>query len=135
MEYWTEQEKQDLFKLLETADPFPCVLSHTGPHHINKKLFESENPDSEKFTDEVAFLNDEIHDRIKFSYWLCGHWHRDEFYLTDVADYFHEYHYLYRKTAALVLEGDIFKVYTEKQYEFIKRRAFPFWEPTTPQHE
>ena len=119
MEYWTEQEKRDLFKLLETKNQFSYVLSHTGPHHINKILFESTNPESEKFTDEVAFLNDEIHNRIEFYEWLCGHWHRDEFYCDEKTE--RGYHYLYRETKVLVLEGDIMQMYEENQYEIIKK--------------
>jgi len=115
-EYWTEQEKRDLFKLLETENHFDCVISHTGPHHINKKLFESTNPDSEKFTDEVAFLNDEIHDRIRFCEWLCGHWHRDELYRDEKTG--HGYHYLYRKTKVLVSDGDLMCIEEEYGYKF-----------------
>ena len=119
MEYWTEQEKRDLFKLLETENYFTFVISHTGPHHINKKLFESENPDSEKLADEVAFLNDEIHNKIDFCAWLCGHWHHDEIYDDEKAE--RDYHYLYRKTKVLVLNDDVMTIYEENQYEFLKK--------------
>ncbi len=54
-EYWTEEEKWDLFNLLRTDKAFDCVVSHTGPHHINRKLFSPENFDPDKFADEVAF--------------------------------------------------------------------------------
>jgi hypothetical protein len=119
MEYWTEQEKQDLFKSLETENCFAYVISHTGPHHINKKLFEHENPDSEKLKDEVAFLNDEVHNRIHFCEWLCGHWHRDEYHWDEEAK--HGYHYLYRETKVLVLEDGAMTIYRETQYEFLKK--------------
>jgi hypothetical protein len=121
MEYWTEQEKQDLFKLLETKNYFTFVISHTGPHHINKKLFEHIKPDPVKFTDEVAFLNDEIHNRIEFCAWLCGHWHRDEYYFDEEAEC--RYLYLYRKTNVLVLNDDVMTIYREKEYEFLKKWA------------
>jgi len=43
-EYWSEQEKNDLFKLLETDNAFDCVISHTGPWHMNVKLFHHSYP-------------------------------------------------------------------------------------------
>jgi len=104
LEYWTEQEKQDVFKLLETDNNFDCVISHTGPHSINKMLFEQQKPNSEKFTDEVAFLNDQIRDRIQFRKWWCGHWHMDDVFESAKMD--REYHYLYRNTRILVRGAD-----------------------------
>jgi 3-oxoacid CoA-transferase subunit A len=96
-EYWTEQEKQDVFKLLETDNQFDLVISHTGPHHINKKLCEDSLWEfSDKLSDEVAFLNDEIHDRIQFSEWLCGHFHEDEYFFDNKKR--HGYRYLYNST-------------------------------------
>jgi len=98
-EYWSEEEKWDLFTLLKTENAFDCVISHTGPHHINWKLFSQEDFDPDKFIDEVAILNDQIHKRIQFKKWLCGHWH------IDVCHYNHdtgrEYFYLYRSTKIL----------------------------------
>jgi 3-oxoacid CoA-transferase subunit A len=100
LEYWTEQEKQDVLKLLETENTFDCVISHTGPHHINKILFEDKYYlSSDKFYDEVAFLNDEIHNKIQFREWLCGHWHEDE-YCFDIEEK-RGYQYLYRSTRIL----------------------------------
>jgi len=97
LEYWTEQEKQDVFKLLETENVFDCVISHTGPHHINKKLCGDNLWElSEKLSDEVAFLNDEIHDRIQFSEWWCGHFHEDEYFFDNKKR--HGYQYLYNST-------------------------------------
>jgi len=55
------------------------ILSHTGPHHINKLLF-MDNKSNQGIIDEVAKLNDDIHDRIQFNEWWCGHWHRDKYY-------------------------------------------------------
>ena len=110
-EYWSEQEKQDIFKLLETENSFDLVLSHTGPHHINIKLFGKEPRFFPKFVDEVALLNDEIHSRIQFREWWCGHWHQDR--------YFHDpnvnqgYQFLYRTTKIIDrLDGGI-DVYNE----------------------
>ena len=100
MEYWTEQEKWAVFKLLETDNNFDCVISHTGPHHINKKQFKDNFMiSSAKFLDEVALLNDEIHNRIQFHEWWCGHWHED-MYLYD-TNAKHGYQYLYRTTKIL----------------------------------
>jgi 3-oxoacid CoA-transferase subunit A len=98
-EYWSEEEKRDLFTLLNTEKTFDCVASHTGPHHINRKLFSPVDFDSDKFTDEVSFLNDQIHNRIQFKKWLCGHWHVDvKHYNRDTG---REYLYLYRSTKIL----------------------------------
>jgi len=99
-EYWSEQEKKDVFKLLEAENDFDCVFSHTGPQHINQKLFNLRSSSySQKFRDEVAFLNDEIHKRIQFKEWWCGHWHRDMYYYDD--DNKQGYRYLYRTTNIL----------------------------------
>jgi 3-oxoacid CoA-transferase subunit A len=117
MEYWTEQEKLDVFKLLEKDNIFDCVISHTGPHQINKKLFENTDSYYEKSSDEVAFLNDEIHNRIQFNEWLCGHWHKDEYYYDEKTD--QRYHYLYEKTKVLVLNGNVITIYKENQYKLI----------------
>jgi hypothetical protein len=97
LEYWTEQEKQDVLKLLETDNQFDFVISHTGPHHMNLKLFQdSFSVPSDKFYDEVAYLNDEIHGRIRFREWLCGHFHEDEYYFDKKKK--QGYQYLYRST-------------------------------------
>ena len=95
-EYWDEQEKKDLFKLLETDNTFDCVISHTGPCFINKELFKYNDTYYEKSFDEAAILNDKIHNMIKFQEWWCGHWHEDE-YLID-EDGKHKYQYLYKTT-------------------------------------
>ena len=111
-EYWSEQEKQDVFKLLENENTFDCVLSHTGPDHINRSLFDYRTSTySGKFKDEVALLNDEIHKRIQFREWFCGHWHRESyFYNTELKQ---GYHYLYRKTEILDRVCGTMVVYNE----------------------
>ena len=112
-EYWTEQEKKDVFKLLETDNAFNCVISHTGPHHINKMLFEDVWFIShEKFYDDVAFLNDKINEKIQFNEWLCGHWHEDEFHF-DIEKK-RGYQYLYRKTKILEKKDGKLSVYNGK---------------------
>jgi 3-oxoacid CoA-transferase subunit A len=110
-EYWSEQEKQDVYKLIETESSFDCVLSHTGPHHINKRLFESSRHYSEKYHDEVAYLNDDIHGRIQFREWWCGHWHRNLYYHDEETD--RGYQYLYRKTKILDMQDNKIAVYNE----------------------
>ena len=95
-EYWDEQEKTDLFKLLETENSFDCVISHTGPHHINNKLFGHQLFNEDKFLDEVALLNDEIHKKIQFKEWFCGHWHEDRYYCNEKLN--QKYRYLYNTT-------------------------------------
>ena len=110
-EYWSEQEKHDVFKLLETENSFDLVISHTGPHHVNIKLF-GRNPNFfPKFTDDVALMNDEIHGRIQFREWWCGHWHKDEFLFDPKLN--QGYQFLYRTTKILEkLESGI-QVYNE----------------------
>ena len=120
LEYWTDQEKRDVFKLLETDNKFDCVISHTGPHHINKKLFENTYSYYGKSSDEVAFLNDEIHNKIQFNEWLCGHWHEDEYYFDHRKK--RCYQYLYRSTRIIEKVGGKLAVYNgsgdaERQYK------------------
>jgi len=116
-EYWSEQEKRDLFKLLKKENTFDFVISHTGPHHINEKLFESLLVYHQKFKDETALLNDEIHKRIQFKEWWCGHWHQDVYYYNKAAK--KGYQYLYRTTKILDKVENQIAVYNE--YEMEKR--------------
>ena len=96
-EYWSEEEKNDVLELVEHDDTFDYVLSHTGPHRVNVKIFErtfgESSPDAKKFTDEVALLNDMIDARIKHRGWWCGHWHVDKYYYDVDKDVY--YNYLY----------------------------------------
>jgi len=111
-EYWTEQERQDVFKLLETENNFDCVISHTGPNQINRLMFLHFNLGaSDKYRDKVAFLNDEIHDKIKFRQWWCGHWHKDEHHLDKKKK--HEYRYLYKTTKIVEKVKGRLKIYNE----------------------
>jgi 3-oxoacid CoA-transferase subunit A len=115
-EYWDDQEKKDVFKLLQTDNIFDIVISHTGPHQINKELFPLQFSTMgiqsfKTFDDEVSFLNDEIHERIEFKEWWCGHWHRDLYYYN--IDKKRIYQYLYRTTKIIdKIEGKII-VYNE----------------------
>ena len=110
-EYWTEQEKNDVFKLLETENAFDCVISHTGPHHMNSKLFGHQMFNEDKFVDEVALLNDQIHNRIQFKEWFCGHWHEDRHSYNDVSK--QGYRYLYETTNIIEKTGGNLEVYSE----------------------
>jgi len=110
-EYWSEQEKRDVFKLLEREKTFDCVISHTGPNHINKKLFLDQNPYSDKYKDEVALLNDTIHDKIQFREWWCGHWHKDIYYCDKKTG--RGYQYLYKSTKILDKVDDRLTVHNE----------------------
>ena len=122
-EYWSEQEKYDLFKLLETDNTFDYVISHTGPQYINYKLFGHKNNYFHMFIDEVALLNDEIHKRINFREWWCGHWHRERYYY-DKENH-QGYQYIYKTTKILTKMYTDFHVYNEfdiKQRDFFKGR-------------
>jgi 3-oxoacid CoA-transferase subunit A len=111
LEYWTDQEKLDVFKLLESDNTFDCVISHTGPHRINTTLFGRLMSSPKKFNDEVAFLNDKILNRIEFSEWWCGHWHQNEYYFD--AETNHGYQYLYKTTKILDKQNDRLIVHNE----------------------
>jgi hypothetical protein len=108
-EYWTEQEKQNLFTLLESENTFDCVLSHTGPNRINKKIFTSSFYSSKLINDEVARLNDQIDMRIHCREWWCGHWHEDVNYTQANR----MYQYLYKTTKILDRVDDKMIVYNE----------------------
>jgi len=78
-EYWSEEEKSEIFKLLETDNRFDLVVSHTGPHKVNYLRFMDMG--DIYFHDEVAFLNDQIDEKIQFQEWFCSHWmFHDEFH-------------------------------------------------------
>ena len=121
-EYWSETEKQDLLKLLETENVFDCVLSHTGPDSINRIVFRhffenlrsihtpetgklsdsgyaAELVDHDRIKDEVACLNDKIDAMIQCREWWCGHWHQDSYYYSTETN--RGYHYLYENTKIL----------------------------------
>jgi len=110
-EYWTEQEETDIFKLLELENNFDCVISHTGPHHINTRLFGNQMFNEDKFFDNVALLNDQIHSRIQFMEWFCGHWHEDRYFYSEKSK--HGYRYLYETTNIMEKKRDNLNVYNE----------------------
>jgi 3-oxoacid CoA-transferase subunit A len=95
-EYWSENERKDIFSLLENKNVFDIVISHTGPQHINRILFESLMIHDQKYSDEVAILNDDIHKLIQFKEWWCGHWHQNRYYYDKTTR--RGYQYLYRAT-------------------------------------
>jgi hypothetical protein len=69
-EYWTEEEQKEVMELLATDHAFDYVLSHTGPHRINRKVFTGARASrSGKYRDEVAFLNDRIDSLIQCRQW------------------------------------------------------------------
>ena len=96
-EYWSEEEKRDVFKLLEKDSQFDLVISHTGPYRVNKVLFNNYKYLQEKLSDEVACLNDEIDKKIRFREWWCGHWHRDCTYYDETTGCVYEYLYKYTR--------------------------------------
>jgi len=111
-EYWSEKEKKDVFKLLKTENNFDIVLSHTGPNSINQLLFGYFNASySDKFSDDVAYLNEVIRDRIQFKEWWCGHWHKEKYYYDEEAK--QGYQYLYKSTKILDWLDDRMFVHNE----------------------
>ena len=110
-EYWTDEEKYNLFKLLEYEKTFDCVLSHTGPNRINKLLFNNPEYSFRLMHDEVARLNDQIDRQIHYSEWWCGHWHRDIYYYDANSN--QGYQYLYRNTKILDRVENRIIVYNE----------------------
>ncbi|MDR1220487.1 MAG: metallophosphoesterase [Treponema sp.] len=97
-EYWSEWEKEELFRLLKKERSFDFVLSHTGPNSINKKA-QSKTTNIDKFLDKVAVLNDEVDNMILCKQWWCGHWHNDIYHFDTHKN--RGYQYLYYDTAIL----------------------------------
>ena len=122
-EYWSEEEKKDVFKLLKKDNCFDCVLSHTGPNQINKTVFpwggdpHRPTPFHEKFDDEVAILNDRILKKIQFQEWWCGHWHKDRYYLDEKSAF--GYQYLYTETKIMEKTGN--KIIIHNEHGMTKR--------------
>ena len=117
-EYWSQEEKNDLFKLLESENTFDFVLSHTGPDHINMKLFEYRlSSFSGEMNDAVAFMNDDIHEKIKFKEWWCGHFHQNLYYYDSESN--RGYQYLYKFTK--ILEKIDNKIVIYNEYGMMKR--------------
>ena len=104
-EYWTKEEETAVFDLLKNDAGFDYVLSHTGPNHINRKVF-FYSPDSHtsKFVDKVAVLNEKIDRKINCRQWFCGHWHHAYYYFDKKRK--RGYQYLYKQTA-LIGENEI----------------------------
>ena len=120
-EYWSEEEKESIFRLLEMDNTFDYVISHTGPHHINYRLFRRTGNFIDKFSDDVALLNDKIHEKIEFREWWCGHWHINQYYYDRYSK--KAYQYLYKSTKILEKIGSKFKVHNEygiKERNFLK---------------
>jgi len=118
-EYWSDHEKMDLFNLLDTDNSFDCVISHTGPLHINIMLFHNSFPvpsgsNYDKINDEVAKLNDEVHKKIKFYQWWCGHYHNDVHHNCKYPR--HSYQYLYR--TAKIMDKVENKLRVHNEYDF-----------------
>jgi len=103
-EYWSEKEKSELFKLLEADNKFDLVISHTGPHRINYLKFGDMG--DIYFHDEVAFLNDQIDERIQFHEWFYSHWMyaNDEFYIDPETG--RKYQYLFKTTRLIYRAAD-----------------------------
>jgi hypothetical protein len=101
-EYWSDDEKTAVSRLLENENIFDYVLSHTGPSRINKAVNKVDISFIPKKRDEVSALNEIIDERITCRQWFCGHWHKDEYYYDENVK--KGYQYLYYQTA--LLDGD-----------------------------
>jgi len=98
-EHWIEQEMKDLFKLLETDNKFDFVISDSGPRFMNDFLFSDAPLHVENPSDEMAAINNEIHNKIQFIEWWCGHLHYDTYYCDERTG--RGYQYLYRRIKLL----------------------------------
>jgi 3-oxoacid CoA-transferase subunit A len=107
-EYWSKQEQETVFALLEQENSFDFVLSHTGPHRVNAAAFSHIMSLSEKYNDQVAFLNDQIDDRISCKQWWCGHWHMDRYCYDEERK--RGYQYLYRTVKILTRKQDDYAI-------------------------
>jgi 3-oxoacid CoA-transferase subunit A len=104
-EYWSDEEKEAVMQLLEGGNTFDYVLSHTGPDRINRLLFTGMmGKYADKFSDEVALLNDTLDEKIACKEWFCGHWHKDKHYYDETLK--RGYQYLYDKLA-LLKDGEV----------------------------
>jgi hypothetical protein len=102
-EYWSEEEKNNLFHMLKKDNCFDYVLSHTGPSRINETINPLHRVGLKRiFFDAVAALNERIDGKITCKQWFCGHWHKDKYYYDQNLQ--RGYQYLYRTTA--LLQGD-----------------------------
>ena len=101
-EYWNDDEKTVVSRLLENEKDFDYVLSHTGPSRINRAINNVDIAYTPKFKDEVSALNEIIDEKITCKQWFCGHWHKDVYYYDENRE--KGYQYLYRQTA--LLDGD-----------------------------
>jgi len=101
-EYWSNDEKTAVFRLLENDSNFDYVLSHTGPGRINRAINNVDGGFVPKIRDEVSALNEIIDERITCKQWFCGHWHKDIYYYDKNTK--KGYQYLYQQTA--LLDGD-----------------------------
>jgi len=97
--HWSEQEKNDLYRLLETDNKFDFVISNTGPRFINDFLFKDASFYNEKSSDEIAIFYDEIHSKIQFIEWWCGHRRNDIYYYDEKTE--RGYQYLHRRVRIL----------------------------------
>lgn len=90
-EYWSHDEKNNIFKYLKKENNFDYIFSHTAPQQIINKLSGLMD-----IHDEVAHLNDIIDSKIIFKEWFCGHLHKDiEYYDKKQKKNFN---FLYRHT-------------------------------------
>jgi hypothetical protein len=107
-EYWSEQEQNDVFRLLKRENSFDFVLSHTGPERINATVFGNTIKYSEKAGDHVALLNDRIDAQITCKQWWCGHWHMDRYYYDETRK--RGYQYLYNTVKLLTWGNDNYQM-------------------------
>ena len=105
-EYWNDDEKTAISRLLENEKNFDYVLAHTGPSRINRAINNVEIAFNPKFKDEVSALNEIIDGKITCKQWFCGHWHKDVYYYDENMK--KGYQYLYHQTA--LMDGDEIKV-------------------------
>lgn len=93
-EYWSQEEKDNLFKLLKKDNKFDLVISHTGPERINKWMFKNVMSSYSNIEDEVGILNDKIDNMIITNDWYCGHLHIDSYYYCPIAKRLYRYIYI-----------------------------------------
>ncbi|MDR3019579.1 MAG: metallophosphoesterase [Treponema sp.] len=104
-EYWSTEEKRDLFKLLETENAFDYVISHTAPSRVIAEIFSRLKGYLPNFFDEVAALNERIDGMVTCKQWFCGHWHNDIYHYDENMQ--RGYQFLYKKTALMTHNGSI----------------------------
>ena len=112
LEYWPDNEKQELVNLVETQNTFDCVISHFPPYHIHKKLFSRNMVIYPAHNDEdLLFLNEKILNKITFPEWWSNHDENDQYSWDNEEN--RGYQFLHRTAKILEKVNNKLVIYNE----------------------